>query len=115
MLLTQEIAEPIAQRMAGRESKQNEEEYLAGALVIREVPVLITGERSLASDHQATLHYSRLQIEGIERLIPEAIEIDVTPLAGGGQMRIDQIPLPPCCEVIGVWFANPIVTVGPSA
>jgi hypothetical protein len=78
---------------------------------IREVPVVLRGLSSLPSGLQATLHYERLHIEGLLELIPEVVELDITSVSAGGAIRIDQIPLPPCCEVIGVWFTNPAVTV----
>jgi hypothetical protein len=80
---------------------------------IREVRVVLRGDDLLAPGMQATLHYERLHIEGLQELIPDEVEIDISTLAQGGALRIDQIPLPPCCEVIGVWFTNPLVTVAP--
>ena len=88
-------------------------EYLTGSFVIREVPLMLTGSESIKSPNRATLHYMKLQVEGIESLSPESIEVDVSAIAGGGHIRIDELPMPPCCEVIGVWFANPVVSIGP--
>lgn len=81
--------------------------------VIREVPVILLGVVSLPTQMQATLHYERLHVEGLHDLIPDVVEVDVMSIAGGGAIRIDQLSLPPCCEVIGVWFTNPLVTVAP--
>jgi len=112
MLLTRETV--LSDLSMNRESaaQSPSDEYLAGAFVIREVPVVLIGTDSITKPNRFTLHYPRLQVEGIGTLIPEAIEIDVTSIARGGQVRIDELPMPPCCEVIGVWFANPVVTVG---
>jgi len=117
MLLTQETR--------GSESDRREREKVADdanqslmqttdLFVIREVAVVLTGVDAVRSPNEATLHYNALRIEGLQTLLPEQIEIDVTQIAAGGQLRIDQIELPPCCEVIGIWFANPIVTIGPA-
>jgi hypothetical protein len=118
MLLTQETR--------GAKSDRRERENIAddvnqslmqtsGLFVIREVAVVLTGVDAVQPPNEATLHYNTLRIEGLQTLLPEQIEIDVTQIADGGQLRIDQIELPPCCEVIGIWFANPIVTIGPAS
>jgi hypothetical protein len=112
MLLTQETSGVPADRRI-KENGPDVAMQSTGVYVIREVPVVLTGAESVRSPNEATLHYAALRVEGIESLLPEQIEIDVTGIAAGGQLRIDQVELPPCCEVIGVWFANPIVTIGP--
>lgn len=113
MLLTRESVTSASERAIDSAAQSQAGEYLSGAFVIREVPVVMIGAESITGPNQATLHYTRLQVEGIESLIPDAIEVDVTAIAAGGQVRIDELPLAPCCEVIGIWFANPVVTVGP--
>jgi len=117
MLLTQETSGSKSGRR-GQENVADETNQSlmqpSSLFVIREVPVVLTGVDAVRSANQATLHYDTLRIEGLQTLLPEQIEIDVTPIAAGGQLRIDQIELPPCCEVIGVWFANPVVTIGPA-
>ena len=113
MILTRETVTTSSQRVIESADHSLSTEYLTDSFVIREVPVVLTGSESIKTPNQSTLHYSKLQIEGIESLIPEVIEIDIRPIAAGGQMRIDELPMPPCCEVIGVWFANPVVSIGP--
>jgi hypothetical protein len=113
MLLTQETSGVQADRR-NQENGADVAMQSAGVYVIREVPVVLAGVDSVRSPNEATLHYATLRVEGIESLLPEQIEIDVKKIGAGGQMRIDQVELPPCCEVIGVWFANPIVTIGPA-
>lgn len=113
MLLTRESVTSASQREIESADQTQSDEYLAGSFVIREVPVALLATQSVTAPNQATLHYAKLQVEGIESLIPEVIEVDITAIAAGGQIRIDELPMPPCCEVIGVWFANPVVTVGP--
>jgi hypothetical protein len=80
------------------------------AVVVREIPVVIKST-VLAANFVLTQYYQTLRVEGFADLLPEVIEIDPAPIAQGGEMRIDQIALPPCCEVIGVWFANPVISV----
>lgn len=80
---------------------------------VRDVPVVLRGGDALSPAMQVTLHYQCLHIEGLQELIPDKIEIDISSLADGGELQIDQMPLPACCEVIGVWFTNPLVTVAP--
>lgn len=113
MLLTQETSGTQADRPV-KENGPDVAMQTTGVFVIREVPVALAGAEAVRSPNEATLHYPTLRVEGIESLLPEQIEIDVKKIAAGGQIRIDQVQLPPCCEVIGVWFANPIVTIGPA-
>jgi len=80
------------------------------AVVVREIPVVIKPV-AIAADFVLTQYYQTLRIEGFADLLPEQIELDPAPIASGGEIRVDQIALPPCCEVIGVWFANPVVSV----
>lgn len=80
------------------------------AVVVRETPVVIKSS-ALAPGFKLTQYYSSLRVEGFSDLLPEQIEIDPTVIANGGEIRIDQIALPPCCEIIGVWFANPVISV----
>ncbi len=115
MLLTRETVTSASERAIQTDGHPLTGEYLTGSFVIREVPVLLIASDSVKAPNQATLHYAKLQVEGIESLIPESIEVDVRAIATGGEIRIDELPIPPCCEVIGVWFANPVVTVGPQA
>lgn len=77
---------------------------------MREIPVVIKPV-AIAADFVLTQYYQTLRIEGFADLLPEQIELDPAPIASGGEIRVDQIALPPCCEVIGVWFANPVVSV----
>lgn len=111
MLLTQETASTALSTNREAASRSSSDEYLSGSFVIREVPVVLVGTEAISAPNRFTLHYPRLQVEGIGTLIPEAIEIDIASIARGGQIRIDELAMPPCCEVIGVWFANPVVTV----
>ncbi len=111
MLLARETVTSATERAIESAAQPQSSEYLAGSFVIREVPVMLTATDTIKVPNRATLHYTKLQVEGIESLIPEAIEVDVTAIALGGHIRIDELPMPPCCEVIGVWFANPVVTV----
>lgn len=83
--------------------------------VIREVAVRLRGLDQLPAGRRVELHYSRLQIEGPEGSIPRAVEIDAESIHPGGSLRIDQAPLPDDCEVIGIWFANPLATVSGEA
>ena len=80
------------------------------AVVVRETPVVIKAA-TLAAGFVLTQYYQSLRVEGFADLLPEQIEIDPTPILDGGEVRIDQIALPPCCEIIGVWFANPVISV----
>jgi hypothetical protein len=80
------------------------------AVVVREIPVVIKPV-ALATDFALTQYYQTLRVEGFADLLPEQIEIDPASIVGGGEIRVDQIALPPCCEVIGVWFANPVVSI----
>jgi hypothetical protein len=80
------------------------------AVVVREIPVILK-PATIASGYALTQYYKNLRVEGFADLLPEQIEIDPTPIANGGDVRIDQIALPPCCEIIGVWFANPVISV----
>jgi len=80
------------------------------AVVVREIPVVVK-PISLAAGLRLTQYYQTLRVEGFKDLLPEQIEIDATKIASGGEFRIDQIALPPCCEIIGVWFANPVASV----
>jgi len=80
------------------------------AVVVREIPVVIKPV-ALAAEFALTQYYQTLRVEGFADLLPEQIEIDPTAISAGGEVRVDQIALPPCCEVIGVWFANPVVSV----
>jgi hypothetical protein len=116
MLLTKET--DSAQSISGKPTASVETqagEYLTGSWVIREVPVVMLGGAAVSAPNHAQLHYSKLRVEGIQSLIPDTIEVDIAPIASGGQIRIDELPMPPCCEVIGVWFANPVVTVSKQA
>lgn len=85
----------------------------ASPLVIRELPVVLLGDDAVPSAMEVTLHYQRVHVEGLPDVLPEQIELDVSGLRSGGSLRVDQMPLPESCEVIGVWFANPVVTVAP--
>lgn len=80
------------------------------AVVVRETPVVIKAS-VLPAGFKLTQYYLSLRVEGFADLLPEQIEIDPTVIANGGSLRIDQIALPPCCEIIGVWFANPVISV----
>lgn len=80
------------------------------AVVVREIPVKVKSA-TIAPGYTLTQYYLNLRVEGFADLLPEQIEIDPTPIAAGGEIRVDQIALPPCCEVIGVWFANPVISV----
>ncbi len=113
MLLTRETVTSASKRAIEPADQPLADEKLGGSFVIREVPVILTASSAIKAPNQATLHYAKLQVEGIESLVPEAIEVNVAAIAAGGQIRIDELPMPPCCEVIGVWFANPVVTVAP--
>jgi hypothetical protein len=113
MLLTRETVTSASVRAIESADQAQESEYLAGSFVIREVPISLIGTELITAPNRAALHYAKLQVEGIESLIPESIEVDVRAIAEGGHIRVDELPMPPCCEVIGVWFANPVVTVGP--
>lgn len=113
MLLTRETVASASELAIDSADQRQAGEYLAGSFVIREVPVVLIGTQSIAAPSHATLHYAKLRVEGIESLLPDAIEVDVTAIAAGGHVRVDELPMPACCEVIGVWFANPVVTVGP--
>jgi len=79
-------------------------------VVVREIPVVVKSA-TLATGCRLTKYYPALRVEGFSDLLPETIEIDPASIASGGEIRIDQIPLPPCCEIIGVWFANPVISV----
>ncbi len=83
------------------------------SVVVRDVPVVVQPTH-LAPGMGLTQHYPSLRVEGFENLLPERLLIDASQIANGGEVRVDQIPLPPCCEIIGVWFANPVVTVEPT-
>ena len=113
MLLTRETVTSASRRAIDSADQPLAGEYLADSFVIREVPVVLIGTEKVTAPNQATLHYSKLRVEGIESLIPETIEVDIKAIAAGGHVRVDELPMPPCCEVIGVWFANPVITVGP--
>jgi hypothetical protein len=115
MLLTRETVTSASERATESADQAHDAEYLAGSFVIREVPITLIGTESVAAANRTTLHYAKLQVEGIESLIPESIEVDIRAISEGGHIRVDELPMPPCCEVIGVWFANPVVTVGPQA
>ena len=80
------------------------------AVVVREIPVVIKPV-AIESGFGLTQYYKTLRVEGFADLLPEQLEIDPTSIVGGGEVRIDQIALPPCCEIIGVWFANPVISV----
>ncbi len=80
-------------------------------VIVRETPVVIRPGTKIAGDLMLVQHYAALRVEGFQDLLPEQLEIDLTAIAAGGEVRIDQIALPPCCEIIGVWFANPVVSV----
>jgi hypothetical protein len=80
------------------------------AVVVREIPVVVK-PTAIAEGLALTQYYQTLRVEGFADLLPEQIELDPSRIAGGGEIRIDQIALPPCCEVIGVWFANPVVSI----
>ena len=80
------------------------------AVVVHEIPVVIKPV-AIAANFALTQYYQTLRVEGFSDLLPEQIELDPTPIANGGEIRVDQVALPPCCEVIGVWFANPVVCV----
>jgi hypothetical protein len=111
MSLTQELdSPPPAQPGASRE-QQPPFAVSQSPFAIRDVPVVLLGREALPAGAEVTLHYERVHVEGLLELIPSEIEIDISSLSGGGAIRIDQLPLPPCCEVIGVWFTNPVVTV----
>jgi hypothetical protein len=115
MMLIRENVTSESERAIRSAGQPQAGEYLSGSFVIREVPVVLIGTQAIAAPNQATLHYAKLRVEGIESLLPDAIEVDVTAIALGGHVRVDELPMPTCCEVIGVWFANPVVTVGPPA
>ena len=80
------------------------------AVVVREIPVVVK-PTAVAEGFALTRYYQTLRVEGFADLLPDHIEIDPAPIASGGDIRVDQIALPPCCEVIGVWFANPVVSI----
>ncbi len=83
------------------------------SVVVRDIPVVVQPTK-LAPGMTMTQHYQSLRVEGFENLLPEQLLIDLSAITGGGEFRVDQIALPPCCEIIGVWFANPVVTVEPA-
>lgn len=115
MSLTQELDSPSLARPSRQMDDFSPFAISRSPFAIREVPVVLRGCGAVPAGMQVTLHYQRVHIEGLQDLIPQSIEIDISSLAGGGTIRIDQMPLPPCCEVIGLWFTNPLVTVSPSA
>ncbi len=114
MSSTQELDSPA---LAGSSAARDESslfEVSRSPYAIREVPVVLQGSETIPASLQVTLHYPRLFVEGLQDLIPDHLELDISSLASGGSLRIDQLQLPSCCEVIGVWFMNPVVTVAPA-
>jgi hypothetical protein len=111
MSVTKELDSPPPAQCGAMREQQSPFAASHSPFTIRDVPVVLLGREALPSSAEVTLHYERVHVEGLLELIPSEIEIDISSLASGGAIRIDQLPLPPCCEVIGVWFTNPIVTV----
>ncbi len=80
------------------------------AVVVRDIPVVVK-PCVLGEGLVLTQYYQTLRVEGFADLLPDHLDIDPTAITTGGDFRIDQIALPPCCEIIGVWFANPVISV----
>jgi hypothetical protein len=111
MSSTQELDSPALSGPSITRDESSLFEVSRSPYAIREVPVVLLGTAGLPTSLQVTLHYPRLYVEGLQDLIPDQLELDISSLVDGGAIRIDQLQLPPCCEVIGVWFTNPVVTV----
>ncbi len=102
MAMTNTLASDQANNSSGSQSSM--------AVVVRDTPVVIK-PIAISNGFVLTQYYQTLRVEGFADLLPDQIEIDPTPILSGGEFRIDQIALPPCCEIIGVWFANPVISV----
>ncbi len=113
MSSTQELDSPALSGPSVARDDSSLFEVSRSPFAIREIPVVLQGTGAIPATLQVTLHYPRLYVEGLQDSIPAELELDISSLADGGAIRIDQLPLPPCCEVIGVWFTNPVVTVAP--
>lgn len=111
MSSTQELDSPALSGPSVARDEASLFEVSRSPYAIREVPVVLLGTAAIPVSLQVTLHYPRLYVEGLQDLIPARLELDISSLVEGGAIRIDQLQLPPCCEVIGVWFTNPVVTV----
>lgn len=109
MLLTSPLASDTsrcAEIFAGLDLDRS---FVVGATVVRNVPVrlLATG----IDQQRIQQHYQTLTVEGPVEAIPGELVIDAQSIASGGRINVDSVALPPECEVIGVWFTNPLVTV----
>ncbi len=111
MLLTSPLAAENSRCSALFAGLEIDRSFVAGATVVREVPVRLRWADSIDGGRELQQHYDSLQVEGPAGEIPAEIEVDVRPIAMGGQISIDSVVLPSQCEVIGVWFTNPLVTV----
>ena len=113
MSSTQELESPALSGPSVARDDASLFEVSRSPYAIHEVPVVLQGTEAIPGSLQVTLHYPRLYVEGLQDLIPTQLELDISSLVDGGAVRIDQLQLPPYCEVIGVWFTNPVVTVAP--
>ncbi len=56
-------------------------------------------------------HIKRVWIEGPEDVVPEELQLDADEIAPGGILMIEDMSLPPGCDVVDRRGNDPIVTV----
>lgn len=81
------------------------------SLIQRELPIKIIFSSNVRRPKKINQHIKRVWIEGPEDIVPEEIPLDADDIAAGGILMIEDMSLPPGCDVVDRRGNDPIVTV----
>ena len=81
------------------------------SLIQRELPIKITFSSDVERPKKINQHIKRVWIEGPEDIVPEELPLDADEIATGGRLMIEDMALPPGCDVVDRRGNDPIVTV----
>lgn len=81
------------------------------SVIQRELRIKITFSPKVNRPKKINQHIKRVTIEGPKDIVPEELVLDADDIATGGMLMIEDIALPPNCDVVDRRGNEPIVTV----
>lgn len=80
-------------------------------MIQRELPIKVAFSSDVKRPKKINQHIKRVTIEGPKDEVPEELVLDADEIASGGVLMIDDMLLPPNCDVVDRRGNDPIVTV----
>lgn len=81
------------------------------SVIQRELPIKVTFSSDVRRPKKFNQHIKRVTIEGPKDAVPEELVLEADEIASGGVLMIDDMMLPPNCDVVDRRGNDPIVTV----